>query len=82
MVAIITLYKESNEGEGLILKNNYVKELMEYDLKEFLSDYTNSKEDLEYHHSSIKESIKFRSYSNIIEGRNSNGDITHLRIIK
>lgn len=65
MKAIITTYNKSQQG--LILRNNFISELMEYDLKEFLIYYNLSIEELNYQVDSIKNSLKQRGYSSIVE---------------
>jgi hypothetical protein len=65
MKAIITTY--NRDTNGLILRNNFIQELMEYDLKEFLMDYNLTLDELNYQTDAIKNSIKQRGYSSIVE---------------
>lgn len=66
MKAFITTYNKTDKG--LVLRNNFVKELLEYNLKAFLIDYNLILEELNYQEGAIKNSIKQRGYSSIIEG--------------
>lgn len=77
MKAVITTYNKTEEG--LILRNNFISELMEYDLKEFLIDYNLTLDELNYQVDSIKNSLKQRGYSSIIEAEKE--FIYHIRFI-
>jgi len=65
MKAIITTYNKTDLG--LVLRNNFIKELMEYDLREFLIDYNLTLDELNYQVDSIKNSLNKRGYSSILE---------------
>lgn len=80
MKTLTTTYKKTEHG--LILKNNYVSEMMEYDLKEFLMSYFDDLEELNHETDNIKESLKFRGYSSIIEGVMKDGTVIHIRFVK
>lgn len=77
MKAIITTYNKSKEG--LILRNNFISELMEYNLKEFLLDYNLTLDELNYQVDTVKNSLKQRGYSSIIEAEKE--FIYHIRFI-
>jgi len=77
MKAIITTYNKSQEG--LILRNNFISELMEYDLKEFLIDYNLTLDELNYQVDSIKNSLKQRGYSSIVEAEKE--FVYHIRFV-
>lgn len=77
MKAIITTYNKVDNG--LQLRNNFIKELMEYDLKEFLMDYDLTLDELNYQVDAIKNSLKQRSYSSIIEAEKD--FVYHIRFI-
>ena len=65
MKAFITTYNKTDKG--LVLRNNFSKELMEYDLKEFLMDFNFTLEELNYQFGAINASLKSKGYSNIVE---------------
>ena len=77
MKAIITTYNKSQQG--LILRNNFISELMEYDLKEFLLDYNLTLDELNYQVDSIKNSLNKRGYSSIIEAEKE--FVYHIRFV-
>lgn len=65
MKAFITTYNKTDKG--LVLRNNFVNEFADYYLKEFLMDYYDDLEILEYQVNSVEVGIKGRGYSSIIE---------------
>lgn len=77
MKAIITIYTQTSEG--LLLRNNFIKELMEYDLKEFLMEYIDNLDELNYQTDTIKNSLEQRGYSSIFEAMNN--FVYHIRFI-
>lgn len=77
MTAIITTYNKSDEG--LILRNNYLRKLMEYDLKQFLIDYNLTLEELNYQVESINNSLKQSGFSSIIEAEKE--VVYHIRFV-
>jgi len=77
MKAVITTYNKTDKG--LVLRNNFIKELMEYDLKEFLMDYNLTLDELNYQVDAIKNSLKQRKYSSIIEAEKE--FVYHIRFI-
>ena len=79
MLVITTTYNRTDKG--LVLRNNFTETTMEYDLKEYLLEFTDTLEELEYQVNSIKHAIKVKGYSTIIESE-KNGIIYHKRFIK
>ena len=77
MKAIITTYNRTDNS--LTLRNNFIKELMEYDLKWFLMDYNLTLDELNYQVDAIKTSLKHRGYSSIIEAEKE--FVYHIRFI-
>jgi|GEM_PF-4872658 len=77
MKAIITTY--NRDTNGLILRNNFIESLMEYDLKEFLMDYNLTLDELNYQTDAIKNSLKQRGYSSIIEAEKE--FVYHIRFV-
>lgn len=77
MKAVITTYNRTDNG--LTLRNNFIQELMEYDLKEFLMDYDLTLDELNYQVNAIKNSLKQRGYSSIVEAEKE--FIYHIRFI-
>lgn len=64
MKVFITTYKRNN---GLVLSNNYVKNLPDYDLKEFLMEYFDNLDELNYTEKTTKIQLNKNGYSNIVE---------------
>ncbi len=77
MKAFITTYNKTDKG--LVLRNNFINELMEYDLKEFLMDYNLTLDELNYQVNSIKNSLEKRGYSSIIEAEKE--FVYHIRFV-
>lgn len=77
MKAVITTYNKTDLG--LVLRNNFIKELMEYDLKEFLMDYNLTLDELNYQVGAIKNSLKHYRHSSIIEAEKE--FVYHIRFI-
>jgi hypothetical protein len=77
MKAFITTYNKTDKG--LVLRNNFINELMEYDLKEFLMDYNLTLDELNYQVNSIKNSLYKRGYSSIIEAEKE--FVYHIRFV-
>jgi hypothetical protein len=78
MRAIITTYTKTDNG--LILRNNYLQDLEEYNLKGFLSSFVTEK-DLEYSVNAVLHSIKRGKVSTIVEGITNEGFVIHIRFI-
>jgi hypothetical protein len=77
MKAIITTYNKTDNG--LILRNNYLQEVPSYDLKEFLMEYFDSLEELEYAVKKTERQLEKDKYSSIIEAEQ---EFTyHIRLI-
>lgn len=77
MKAIITTY--NNTDQGLVLRNNFIKEVPEYSLKEWLGEYDLTLDELNYHVGSVKNSLNKRGYSSIIEIKST--FVYHIRFI-
>lgn len=77
MKAIITTY--NNTDQGLVLRNNFIKEVPEYNLKEWLGEYDLTLDELNYHVESVKISLNKRGYSSIIEIKSP--FVYHIRFI-
>ncbi len=78
MRAICTTYNKTDKG--LILRNNYLQDLEEYNLKGFLSSFVTEK-DLEYSVNAVLHSIKRGKVSTIVEGITNEGFVIHIRFI-
>lgn len=78
MKALITAYNKTEAG--LILRGNFVQEVMSYDLKDFLSGYNISLEELNWKVKEVERGIEDKGYSNILEF--DNVFVVHLRFIK
>lgn len=82
MKAICTSYNKTDKG--LVLRNNWIDEvgMTEYELKEYLSNYFESLEELIYVAKSSLLKIKNKGYSEIIEGNMSLDNVViHIRIV-
>ena len=83
MKAICTSYNKTDKG--LVLRNNWVDEvgMVEYELKEYLSNYFENLEELIYVVKSSLLKVKNKGYSEVIEGNMSLDNVViHIRIVK
>lgn len=79
MKAICTTYNKTDKG--LVLRNNYLQDLEEYNLKGFLSSFIKDQTELEYQVNVVIHSIKRNKVSTIVEGIDLNNNIIHIRFI-
>ena len=83
MKAICTSYNKTDKG--LVLRNNWVDEvgMVEYELKEYLSNYFENTEELIYVVKSSLLKVEGKGYSEVIEGKMSLDNVViHIRIVK
>ena len=83
MKAICTSYNKTNEG--LVLRNNWIDEvgMVEYELKEYLSNYFINIEELIYVVKSSLLKVENKGYSEVIKGERSLDNVViHIRIVK
>ena len=83
MKAICTSYNKTDKG--LVLRNNWVDEvgMVEYELKEYLSNYFENTEALIYVVKSSLLKVEGKGYSEVIEGKMSLDNVViHIRIVK
>ena len=83
MKAICTSYNKTDKG--LVLRNNWVDEvgMVEYELKEYLSNYFENTEELIYVVKSSLLKVEDKGYSEVIEGKMSLDNVViHIRIVK
>lgn len=83
MKAICTSYNKTNKG--LVLRNNWIDEvgMVEYELKEYLSNYFRNIEELIYVVKSSLLKVENKGYSEVIKGEGSLDNVViHIRIVK
>lgn len=83
MKAICTSYNKTNKG--LVLRNNWIDEvgMVEYELKEYLSNYFRNIEELIYVVKSSLLKVENKGYSEVIKGERSLDNVViHIRIVK
>ena len=83
MKAICTRYNKTNKG--LVLRNNWIDEvgMVEYELKEYLSNYFRNIEELIYVVKSSLLKVENKGYSEVIKGERSLDNVViHIRIVK
>ena len=83
MKAICTSYNKTDKG--LVLRNNWIDEvgMVEYELKEYLSNYFRNIEELIYVVKSSLLKVENKGYSEVIKGERSLDNVViHIRIVK
>lgn len=80
MRAICTIYNKTDNG--LVLRNNYLQDLEEYNLKGFLSTFIKEQTELEYQINAVLHSIKRGRVSTIVEGIDLSGNVIHIRFVQ
>lgn len=80
MKALCTSYTQTDKG--LVLRNNWVDSLGEDYLKEFLSKYINSLDELNYCVKSTLLKLESKGYSEVLEGKmDLDNVVIHIRIV-